>query len=269
MANRRFNQFAGALENGVVKLFANVAIGATGAPTLSSGKGIASITRTAVGNYRVTLDDRYNLLLGCGVVEKSSTASGLVFQVVAESVDSATPYIDIAAVSTIGDLAVTAVGNVEVQTVTFDTKANSTAGDFVVVYDTTGQAWGISLDVAGTDPEPTAAAWLAIPAANKVHVDISGATTAAEVAAAVEVVFDALTGVTSVLTTSDAAANGTMTFTSVARGSVADPVVSDDDGAGAGSIAAVVTTEAVAPDFADPANGNALLIELALRNTSV
>ena len=81
-------------------------------------------------------------------------------------------------------------GEAEIQTITFDTVANSTAGDHVVLTDGDGVTWAISLDKTGSDPEPTASSWTAVAAARKVHVDISGGTTAADVAALVETDFD-------------------------------------------------------------------------------
>jgi len=59
--NRRYNQFALALEPRVVTLYARVAIGASGAPTLNvaGSKGVASITRNSAGLYTVVLQDRY------------------------------------------------------------------------------------------------------------------------------------------------------------------------------------------------------------------
>lgn len=65
MANRMFNQFRYSLEKAVVDLYAKVAIGATGAPTLSTAnsKGIASITRNSTGDYTVVLQDKYYKLL--------------------------------------------------------------------------------------------------------------------------------------------------------------------------------------------------------------
>jgi hypothetical protein len=67
-----------------------VAIGATGAPTLSRGKGVASIVRNSAGNYTITLNDSYNALLNVipQFVAASGPAAPLV-SVVSESVDSA------------------------------------------------------------------------------------------------------------------------------------------------------------------------------------
>lgn len=63
--NRLYNQFRLALEKRIVDLYAQVAIGATGAPTLnlSKSKGIASITRNSAGLYTIVLQDNYVDLL--------------------------------------------------------------------------------------------------------------------------------------------------------------------------------------------------------------
>lgn len=65
MSNRYMNQFRYSLENAVVELWGQVAIGATGAPTLSTAnsKGIASISRASAGKYTITLVDAYTRLM--------------------------------------------------------------------------------------------------------------------------------------------------------------------------------------------------------------
>ena len=72
--------------------------------------------------------------------------------------------------------------------------------------------------------EPTDATWIAIPAARKCQVDVSGDTTAADVAASFEVGLDGLTGFSSVLTTDDTAADGTMVITPATPGYYTEPV---------------------------------------------
>lgn len=131
---------------------------------------------------------------------------------------------------------------VEVATATFETLALSDAGDTLVVYDGNGLAWGMSIDKTGTDAEPTGIDWAGIPDARKVHVDISAATTAAQVAAAVELAVDALSGFSSVITTDDSAANGTMIFTQVIQGNVTNPKVKNANGSGAGGLLVSVGT---------------------------
>jgi hypothetical protein len=67
MANRLLNQFLFSLEKKPVKLFATIAIGATGAPTVSASlsKGLASVVRNSAGKYTLTLQDAFQALLGC------------------------------------------------------------------------------------------------------------------------------------------------------------------------------------------------------------
>lgn len=90
MANRRFYQFHGALEPGIVALYLEVAIGATGAPTLTYGKGVTSIARTTNGEYLITLADKYNRLLAFNPIMESTTGEDITFQVDASAVASGT-----------------------------------------------------------------------------------------------------------------------------------------------------------------------------------
>lgn len=131
----------------------------------------------------------------------------------------------------------------EVQTLTFPALAAATAGDYFVVYDSAGLAWAVWLDVTGSDTAPTGAIYTAIPAARKARCDISGCTDAASVAAAVELVFDALTAVT--ITTDDTPADGTMTFTTTVRGNCTAPAFKNADDSGAGSITGTTSTAGV------------------------
>jgi hypothetical protein len=133
-----------------------------------------------------------------------------------------------------------------VQTLTFDTKANTGDGDYVVVYDTSGTAWAVAADKTGSSAEPTGAIWTAIPAANKAQADISGDTTAANVAASFETAFDGITGFTAVITSDDTAADGTMSMTQIKGGTIDDVVVKDENDAGAGTISAANTTPGAA-----------------------
>lgn len=70
-------QFRSSPVPAVVDLFALVSIGALGAPSLdvNHSVGIASIVRTDVGQYLITLDKKYNRLLA--VLQTPESASGL------------------------------------------------------------------------------------------------------------------------------------------------------------------------------------------------
>lgn len=88
MASRSFNRKQ-ALEKEVKEIFALVSVGASGAPTLTTGYGIASITRTSAGLYQITLQDKYvSLKFFEGILIKSS-GEDIRFQLKAESVVSA------------------------------------------------------------------------------------------------------------------------------------------------------------------------------------
>lgn len=137
-------------------------------------------------------------------------------------------------------------GESEVTTLTFDTKANTDPGDYVVVYDTDGDGWAVYADTTGTDPEPTGAVWDSIDAARKTVADISAATDAASVAAVFETAFDGLTDFP--FTTDDSGADGTMIVTCVLHGVTDDAETFNEDDSGSGSIVAVVTNEGVASE---------------------
>jgi len=59
-ANRNFNRKQ-ALDKEIKELYVNVAIGASGAPTLDAAQslGVASVTRVSTGRYSILLQDSY------------------------------------------------------------------------------------------------------------------------------------------------------------------------------------------------------------------
>lgn len=87
MANRTFNRKQ-ALEKEVKELYANVAIGSSGAPTLTTGYGIASVIRVSQGLYRFTLSDQYASLKHVEAIILESTARDHTFQIKLETVAS-------------------------------------------------------------------------------------------------------------------------------------------------------------------------------------
>lgn len=87
MANRSWNRRQ-ALEKEVKDLYLKVAIGATGAPTISSGYGIASIARNGAGDYTITLQDSYASLKYFDVKHLHSSAQDLGYQLHSETVAS-------------------------------------------------------------------------------------------------------------------------------------------------------------------------------------
>jgi hypothetical protein len=141
-------------------------------------------------------------------------------------------------------------GVAEVDTATFQAKADTDPGDYLVIYDTTGEAWAIAADITGSDPEPTGAVWAAIPAAQKAQVDLSGASTAATVATAFQNAFNALTSVP--FTANDSTAD--CAFTQALNGVINAPEVHNADDSGDGSISVVVTTAGTASEVDVTAN---------------
>lgn len=139
-----------------------------------------------------------------------------------------------------------ASGVADVQTITFPAKAGATAGDYIVINDANGASWAAALNVAGTDPAPTGPIWVAIPSGKKTNVDISGQTTAAQVATAVKTALNLLTGFTAIITASDAGADGTLVCTQALNGVVTADVPHNADDTGAGSITAIVSTAGTA-----------------------
>lgn len=88
MANRNFNRFQ-ALEKEIKSLYAEVAIGASGAPTVTKALGITSVVRNSAGLYTITLDDKYNRLMSVEVRVVAPTAEDLNVQMAAADVTSA------------------------------------------------------------------------------------------------------------------------------------------------------------------------------------
>jgi hypothetical protein len=93
MADRTFHLPEGSLENRMVELYAEITFGAAGAVSASSGKGVASVTRDAQGEYTVALTDRYPSFLAASYdYETTETNAGWVCTQ-SEAVDTATPSV--------------------------------------------------------------------------------------------------------------------------------------------------------------------------------
>lgn len=137
MADRNFARDQGSLEKGLITLFAHITFGATGAPTLVRGKGIASVTRDAEGKFTLALQDRYQRLLGAAatfVVDNGTPAAPNVHVVEDDSADASAPAVTVqcSAVTYVTDpsagveLAATDPGNGEAVLITLQF-SNSTA----------------------------------------------------------------------------------------------------------------------------------------------
>lgn len=89
MANRRFEHKLLSLESDPVTLWAVVTIGAAGAPTLTRGKGITSVTRSGTGQYYLTLQNKYYRFLGGTITAmRSGTYAHVVGQFEAQTVNT-------------------------------------------------------------------------------------------------------------------------------------------------------------------------------------
>lgn len=98
MADRSFHPWKGGLEIDPVVLWGTITIGATGAVSSSSGKGIASVVRDSAGKYTITLSDRYNAFLWGSANVLNSTLSdpttvGIYANLFSEAVNNATPTV--------------------------------------------------------------------------------------------------------------------------------------------------------------------------------
>lgn len=136
-------------------------------------------------------------------------------------------------------------GTRELQTITYPAKASATAGDYFVITDTSGNTWAAALNVSGSDPAPSGAAYTAVSSGRKVNVDISSATTASDVGGLMRTAVAALSGIASSFNLGGSAA--TETFQNVnSSASTAPAAFHNANDSGAGSITGVVTTAGVA-----------------------
>jgi len=147
-------------------------------------------------------------------------------------------------------------GTSESGVITFQNKAGTTAGDYVVITDGASNAWAMAANVSGADPVPSGAIYTAIPAAQKGQANISADVSAADVAARFVAAFNALVGFNAVVTLTDNL-DGTVAYANVVRGNVADSQVKNANDSGAGSIAVV------------PVNGTASEVDVAANTMTI
>ena len=89
MPGRNYNNNHLALENEVVTIYALLTIGASGAVTLTRGKGITSAAKTNTGRYTLTLQDKHKrLLYGNAQLLRASGTADIKLKLNAETVDS-------------------------------------------------------------------------------------------------------------------------------------------------------------------------------------
>jgi hypothetical protein len=88
MANVAFPGQIRTIEGSPREVFAEIAIGATGAPTLSRGKGIASVSRTSAGLYVLTLKEVFNRLLFFAYELKYTAGVSNIYQIYESAADT-------------------------------------------------------------------------------------------------------------------------------------------------------------------------------------
>ncbi len=90
------------LERDVVHLYADVAIGASGAVTTAKGGALTSVTKQATdGQYTIVLDSGFNKLLHASVQVVGATASGVASVDILQSAASVLTNLKTAAAITI------------------------------------------------------------------------------------------------------------------------------------------------------------------------
>jgi hypothetical protein len=91
MASSYFQRNFNSKEANVTMLFLRADIGATGAPTIdtANSKGIASISRTAAGDYTITLDEAYPIFLNAHITTLEAGDTEMNWGVTAQDVASA------------------------------------------------------------------------------------------------------------------------------------------------------------------------------------
>lgn len=132
-------------------------------------------------------------------------------------------------------------GGAEVDTGTFQAKASTNAGDYIVINDTAGLSWAVYADVTGSDQPPSGAIWSAIPVPRKGRADLGAASTAANVATAFAAAFEALVAVPF----ASVAGGADVVFTQDLYGAVTAPSVHNTGDTGPGTITVVVTDAGV------------------------
>lgn len=127
-------------------------------------------------------------------------------------------------------------------TFTVPSLAASSASEYLYFYDAAGNSWCACLDKTGADPDPTGNPWGTTAAGRKVKVDISGQTTAAQVATAVAAGLNGLSALT--FAVSAAAGDGTFIVTGLVGGVVTAPGTKNPTSAGSAVHISVVATYA-------------------------
>ena len=160
-------------------------------------------------------------------------------------------------------------GKTAVKIITMPATAGATEGDFIVLKDTSGVSWGVCLDKNGGGVANAGPIYTAInTASNMAIIDISGLTTAIQIATAAVTALNLLAGFTTMLTLVDVG-DGTITMTTTVRNAILSPVPLNATEAGAGSITQTNSVTGVPSAFNVTANTIALTSTTFVTGTEV
>lgn len=188
-------------------------------PTVKSGKGF-TVTRTNPGQYKVQLDDDYPACICGEAMVGLNTVGGVKAQLgvintnrTGSSAKSAFINLvgasgsNVAEVSTIACPADT--GAFAVSSITVSSGATHGNGDFITYSMPNGDTYAFYLVIGGTLPTLSGAVITAIPAAKRIPVYISSASTATQVAQNLKAAINATLGTGTVATSSVAIVTAT------------------------------------------------------------
>lgn len=232
-----------------------VAAGGSGAGTPSIQLGVASATTLFVASTTPA-----NIVSGKFWSSATPTANGVAVPAALKDI-AITDDVQFQVTSTQADV-------LQVDTLNFPTFAGATSGDYIVITSQSGLTFAVYLDKTGATAAPTGAAYVAVASGRKSRVDISGDTTAAQVAARAELALNALTGFTALITTDDTAADGHMSLTQVTAGSTTNPVPHNANDSGAGSITTAATTPGIGAADKKPVGSGAVRFDVIWRPLS-
>lgn len=212
------------------------------------------LTDAAGGKWALALDKDGGGITNSGPVYTASTA---IVTDISGATDAASVALAVVTALTAPFLAVFTVTNNLDGTVDFEAKTNGACAAAVPKDATEAGAGSITFShtVTGATetPAPSATEWAAIASGNKVIVDISAQTTAADVCNTVQAAFAGLTGLNAVITVS-AATGAYFDCTHIYRAVVAVPAGYIAAGAGAFTSFAITQVTAGVQTAIDPTN---------------
>lgn len=129
----------------------------------------------------------------------------------------------------------------EVATLTFPAGAAATQADYLVFSNEANASYALWLDIDADGTLPTGAAFLAVPALNRIQLSVLSTDTAIEIAAKAFLVISGTIAATTFMDNLD----GTITATQNVKGATADPVPHNAGDTLAGSIGVNVGTQGV------------------------